>query len=109
MARLDLRDETERAEYGLRSATVMKPHIQTFPRAWHNRADTKAQIEWAVKMGCQTRLEIARAIARKKTPHLISMIEELVSDGIIHRHHTTAPNGALMFYYSATRKQESLL
>lgn len=109
MARLDLRDETERAEYGLKNETVMKPIVKTFPRQWHNRADTLAQIEWAVRMGCQTRLEIARAISRKKTPHLIGLIEELVSEGIIHRHHTTANNGVLMYYYSTDLKQDNLL
>lgn len=109
MVRLDLRDSTERAEYGLASETIMKPHVKAYPRVWHNRADAKAQIEWAVKMGCQTRLEIARAISRKKTPHLISLIEELVTERMINRHHSTAPNGVLMYYYSTNVKQNKLL
>lgn len=43
-----------------------------------------------------TRLEIARALERKKAPFLTAMIEELVSNGTLYRIHTTAKNGMIL-------------
>ncbi len=47
-----------------------------------------------------TRTEIARAIQRVKTPHLISMIEELVDEGVFRRWTKLYPNGVEGYVYA---------
>ncbi|MBC8098127.1 MAG: hypothetical protein H7Y11_01675 [Armatimonadetes bacterium] len=48
-----------------------------------------------------TRLEIARAIQRRKTPHLIVLIESLVQQGWLHRTQSAYHNGVVVYLYSA--------
>lgn len=47
-----------------------------------------------------TRTEIARAIRREKTPHLITMIEELVDEGVFQRWTKLYPNGVEGYVYA---------
>lgn len=47
-----------------------------------------------------TRTEIARAIRRVKSPHLIDMIEELVDEGIFQRWTQLYPNGVEGYVYA---------
>lgn len=53
-----------------------------------------------------TRLEIARAIGRHKTPHLIVVIEEMVQKGWLTRTSSTFHNGVVMYVYSAVWFEE---
>lgn len=46
-----------------------------------------------------TRTELARALNRKKTPHLIDMIEDLVAEGVLLRDTTTFHNGVSGYVY----------
>lgn len=48
-----------------------------------------------------TRLEIARAIQRRKTPHLIVIIEEMVRKGWLIRTSSAYHNGVVVYLYSA--------
>jgi len=47
-----------------------------------------------------TRTEIARALHRRKSPHLIAMIDELVDDGLIVRDVVTFHNGVQGYVYA---------
>lgn len=46
-----------------------------------------------------TRTQIARAIERTKTPHLIDLIESLVDDGYLQRHIKIFGNGVEGYLY----------
>ncbi len=48
-----------------------------------------------------SRLEIARAIQRRKTPHLIQIIEEMVRKGWLTRTQTAYHNGVVVYLYAA--------
>lgn len=95
---LDLRDEAVRAELGLR--TVSTP-------SQNKIRQEKRPAEQALKMICDfvyehpscTRLEIARAIGRAKTPYLLSQIEWLVQCGQLARSQTIRANGVVEFHY----------
>jgi hypothetical protein len=54
-----------------------------------------------------TRLEIARAIQRRKTPHLINIIEEMVSKGWLARTQGMFHNGVVVYYYTAITHDEN--
>jgi hypothetical protein len=101
---LDLRDPKERQRAGLASGTIP-------PQFWKN-LDTVLQEKRAVGDTRRlivdlvydspkplTRLQIARLIDRKKTPHLIGLIEQLVAEGAITRGCSVAPNGVLTYWY----------
>lgn len=47
-----------------------------------------------------TRTQIANAIERTKTPHLINLIEELVDEGVLTRHVKVFGNGVEGYVYS---------
>lgn len=50
--------------------------------------------------GGLTRTQIARALERTKTPHLIDLIESLVEDGYIKREVKTFANGVEGYIYT---------
>lgn len=47
-----------------------------------------------------TRTEIVNRLQRKKTPHLISMMDALVAEGIFARNMITRHNGVTAYVYS---------
>ena len=47
-----------------------------------------------------TRTQIANALEREKTPHLIDLIEELVDEGYLVRHVKVFGNGVEGYIYS---------
>jgi len=49
-----------------------------------------------------SRTQIARALNRRKTPHLIAVIDELVDEGLLTREVTTLHNGVEAYVYHAT-------
>ena len=53
-----------------------------------------------------TRSEIVNRLNRKKTPHLIDMMDRLVQDGIFARSIVTFNNGVTGYVYSVARAQE---
>lgn len=95
---LDLRDESIRAEAGL--STVSTP-------SQNKKRQEKRPAEQAMQMICQfvldhpncTRLEIARAIGRSKTPFLLTQIEWLVLQGHLARTVNPRPNGTFEYRY----------
>lgn len=95
---LDLRDEAVRAEFGLRTVSI--------PSQKRARQE-KRPAEQAMQMIRQhvldnpncTRLEIARAIGRAKTPYLLTQIEWLVMHGTLGRSTNIRPNGVIEYRY----------
>ena len=51
-----------------------------------------------------TRTEIVNRLNRKKTPHLINMMDALVDDGVFNRNIVTFNNGVTGYVYSAARQ-----
>ncbi len=51
-----------------------------------------------------TRTEIVNRLNRKKTPHLINMMDALVEDGVFSRSIVTFNNGVTGYVYSAARQ-----
>jgi hypothetical protein len=111
MATFDLRLPTDRAALGLDDdwdkkpaphETVLKPSHQ-IGGGGHHRAKGEA-----LKMICEvvtsapqpmTRLEIARAINRAKSPYIISLIMELVESGDIVELAGVRPNRSIEYRY----------
>lgn len=50
-----------------------------------------------------TRAQIARAIGRRKTPHLIELIDQMVVDGLLWREVITLHNGVQGYRYHVRR------
>lgn len=50
-----------------------------------------------------TRTEIVNRLNRKKTPHLINMMDALVEEGVFRRSIVTFNNGVMGYEYSITR------
>lgn len=48
-----------------------------------------------------TRAEIARGVGLKKSPYLIQLLDQLVTDGHLFAAQDTAKNGTVMFLYTA--------
>ena len=86
---IDLRDPALREEWQLSlgfADTVLEPSRHSNRRQEHRgRAETQALILDALRMANRplTRLEIARAVGRAKTPWLIALIDALVADGLV--------------------------
>ncbi len=51
-----------------------------------------------------TRTEIVNRLNRKKTPHLINMMDSLVDDGVFSRSIVTFNNGVTGYVYSVARQ-----
>lgn len=101
MPTLDLRRPDVRSEYGLRTETVQEPLWSWQNRQQHrSRADTEVLILEALRTAGRplTRLDIARAAQRAKTPHFIQILETLVSDGLVARRQTLW-RGVVMYLY----------
>lgn len=54
-----------------------------------------------------TRLEICRSIGRKKSPHILQIIEELASGGWLTKTATTDKHGRHAFVYSIGRNVDT--
>lgn len=102
MATIDLRSFEARQRFGLRSGNVSKRSQREKREQYHRgRAESQALIYSACVSAERylTRLEIARAVGRAKTPHLVALIEQLVEDGILVRHELDNGNGLPIFVY----------
>lgn len=101
--RLDLRDSTLREQAGLLNETVTLPSHQAANSEPIHRpsGETRGLIIGAIYSAGQelTRLEIARALGRKKTPWLTALIEDMVAAGALYRIHTPARNGVICYLY----------
>ncbi len=51
-----------------------------------------------------TRTEIVNRLNRKKTPHLINMMDALVADGVFNRNIVSFNNGVTGYVYSVARQ-----
>lgn len=98
MMTLDLRDPALRAELGL--STVSIPS-QERKRQEKRSAEQAMQLilEFVRDNPNCTRLEIARAIGRAKTPYLLLQIEQMVQAGALARTHIIRPNGVIEWRY----------
>lgn len=103
MAKIDLSTTESRIENGLSIGTVALPshHRSNKHQQKRGRGETIIAIIDAVYDASEplSRLEIARAIGRAKTPHLTAMIEELVNQNVLKRISTVSVTGAFMFLY----------
>lgn len=100
---IDLRSAEDRIRAGLRTETVStQSQYSDLGKPARRRAeDTRESIITAVEQSgrAMNRLEIARAVGRAKSPHLILMIEGLVADGLLNRVQSVRSNGLLEFFY----------
>jgi response regulator of citrate/malate metabolism len=97
--RIDLRSTDTRKTLGLMTETVSQTSQSKQPKRARN--DTIREILTALERADKplTRLEVCRAIGRRKSPHLIAEVEHLASLGIVTRQIVTAVNGAPAFAY----------
>lgn len=105
MARtIDLRDDKTRARAGLASETVPSPYRKSYKTVIQEKRaveDTRRLIVDLVYDSNQplTRLQICRLLDRAKTPHLVALIEQLVTEGVIARGCSVNANGVPMYWY----------
>lgn len=90
-----------RAEHGFSEHGTVSQSSQP-RRPFHQPRDvTMRAILTFVREGqfVYTRLEIARAVGLKKSPHVVDMIEELVNAGALQKKFTHRPNGSICYLY----------
>lgn len=103
MATIDLRTEAARREFGLPDDTVSIPSQRGKTEGTHrSRADGLSAIVDVVKHAPRpmTRLQIARAIGRAKSPYLVGLIVQLVESGDLSETARVRPNGAIEYLYT---------
>lgn len=103
MPTIDLRDTDVRAAFNLdKDGTVLTPYQRGRMIAGRRSVgETMEMIVDVVKNAPQpmTRLQIARALERSKSPHLVGLIVELAESGAIFEHVRALPNGYLEYRY----------
>lgn len=107
MATIDLRTPEARAAFGLTDTTVSIPSRRfQLGRPERSRAESLAAIVEALDKASTplTRAQIARAIERAKTPHLIGMINQLADAGTIAEIGRINKRGHLEFVYWTERR-----
>jgi len=72
------------------------------PQEHRPRHETRKMIFEAVRDSAEppTRTQIARALNRTKTPHLVGMIDEMVDEGILKRSVRVFNNGVQGYVYT---------
>lgn len=103
MATIDLRTDAARREFGLEDTTVSGPSQRGKNGDSHrSRAEALTLIVDVLKHAARpmTRLQIARAIHRAKTPYLVGVINELVESGDLSETARVRPNGAIEYLYT---------
>jgi hypothetical protein len=102
MVHLDLRDSEIRQQEGLSDGTVTSPsqhrhiHQEHRDRAATEQLILRALYEASAPM---SRLQIARALGRSKTPWLYSIIESLVADQLLIKTQRLGANGVVVYWY----------
>lgn len=93
------------AEHGFSEhATVSKASHSTRQTYQPRDVTLKAIRTFVMERGAAcSRLEIARAVGLKKSPHVVDMIEELVELGALTRSHYLRANGAICYLYGEGR------
>lgn len=95
---LDLRDPALREEFGLRtvSGASQKPARQE-----KRSAEQALQLiqDFVIDNPNCTRLDIARALNRAKSPHIRAQIEWLVYNGVLARTQIVRPEGTIEYRY----------
>ena len=102
MATIDLRDEDVRAAFNLNSdGTVLKPYQRGRIEGRRPVGETRQMIVEIVQRAAapMTRLQIAKALERSKTPHLVGIITELADGGRIVERVEQLANGMLEYRY----------
>jgi hypothetical protein len=103
MAKIDLRTPDARIENGMINNTVSLPlhHRSVGKQSKRGRGESVIAVIDAVYDASSplSRADIAKALGRAKTPHLVSIIEGLVNDKVLIRYVTVASNGAAMYLY----------
>lgn len=107
MAKIELSSTTQRELFGLSDETVTERSQQTKKRhtvSWRGSQETHQLILQKCTYQELTRLDIAKALDRAKTPHLIRTIEQMVIDGFLRRTDDVMPNGVVVYKYIAARR-----
>lgn len=102
MATIDLRDEDLRAAFNLdKDGTVLKPYQRGRVEGRRPVGDSRQMIVELVRSAAQplTRLDIAKALKRSKSPHLVNLINELADSSEIVLHVSKLKNGMLEYRY----------
>lgn len=102
---IQLTSPEQRELFGL-DATVTErsqqlKKVQKYSRRGSDEART--MILHACTYREMTRLDIAKALDRAKTPFLIALIESMVQDGLLRCRSDTMPNGVIVYKYIAAR------
>lgn len=100
MAKISLRTVQERTKAGIWNGSDT---VSSKAKAPSHRAvgrSVEIIVDSIAEKGTLTRLEIARILGRKKTPHLIELIEHLVQIGVLIRHNEPMPNGKPCYFYA---------
>jgi hypothetical protein len=88
MTKIDLRPTNVRNSLGLLTETVSKPFQYQPARQEHRPViDTEKMVIQTLyeHQKPMTRLELARALGRSKTPHFVAILERLVDNGLLVR------------------------
>lgn len=103
MPKIDLSTPEARQQNGLSIGTVTLPshHRSIGKQSKRGRGDSIIAVIDAVydAPAPLSRSDIAKALGRAKTPHLVSIIEGLVQQNVLIRYVTVASNGAPMYFY----------
>lgn len=102
MAGIYVRGQLIDAEIPLQDETVLKQSHQQQPEQQHRGgAESERLMMEKLYMSNRpmTRLEILKSMGRSKSPHLIEMLEQMVSDGLIIRYEHRQRNGMPIYTY----------
>lgn len=102
MAAIYVRGQLIESEIPLNDETVsIQSHQQERGPKQRGRADSAHEImeQLYTSERPMSRLEIFRSIGRAKSPHLIALLEQMVSDGLITRFSIQRSNGVPIYFY----------
>lgn len=106
MVGIYIRGQLIEADLPLEDETVLKQsHLQQRGQLHRGRAETARQIieQLYTSERPMTRREILKSLNRAKSPHLIAILERMVSEGLIVRHEYQQRNGLPCYLYEPNR------
>lgn len=107
MTKIELYSTEQRKLLGFDDETVTQRSQQTKTRhkaSWRGSQETQRIILQSCTYQELTRMDIAKALDRAKTPHLIKTIEQMVTDGFLRRTDDVMPNGVIVYKYITARQ-----
>lgn len=99
MAKISLRTVKERQKQGLKNTSTTVASTEMGQS--HRRVGRSLQMMQEIVADSEglNRREICEALGRKKSPHLVDLIEHLVSCGVFEREDIGSPNGLPHYIY----------